>query len=253
MGTTFLTGASSGLGRSLALRLAADGEALAVVARRAELLDSLVLEIERAGGRALALACDVTDLGAVQDAVRRAEERLGPITRLVANAGGAEPTPVDGFTAAHVAAQLELNVLGVANCIEVVLPGMLARGAGHLVATSSLAGYRGLPASAAYSAAKGALTNLMEGLRVDLRPRGIDVTVLAPGFFQKRPGKDRRKRNRPLRMDLETASERAYRAIRARRAFYAFPKPLVALVWLARLLPAPIFDRVVAGRGPKLS
>ena len=254
MGATFLTGTSSGIGRSLARRLAADGEPVVVVARRAALLDSLVAEIEAAGGRAFAIPCDVTDRLAVHEAVRRAEARFGPITRLVANAGAPVVTRVDEFDAAHVAAVTELNLMGVVHCIEAVLPGMLKRGEGHIVATSSLAGVRGLPGTAAYSASKSALTTLLEGLRVDLRSRGVDVSVIAPGFVRKKPPPKsppkKKKANRPFRMELEPATERMHRAILARQPYFAFPRPLVALLWLARVLPARWVDRVVAGRGP---
>lgn len=250
MGMTFITGASSGIGRSLARRLAANRTPVVVVARRKALLDSLVEDIERAGGQAMAIACDVTDRAGVRDAVRRAEARFGPTSCLVANAGGASPTSVDEFSAAHLAAVLDLNLVGVANCIDAVLPGMLKRRSGHLVAVSSLAAYRGLPGSAAYSAAKAGLTNMMESLRIDLRSRGIDVTVLAPGFVRIKPGK-KKKRNRPLRLELEPATRLMHRAIIARKPYYAFPKSLAALVWLGRLMPAAIYDRVLEGRGPR--
>jgi len=146
-----------------------------------------------------------------------------------------------------VAAVVNLNLLGVANCIEAVLPGMLERRAGHLVAVSSLAAYRGLPGSAAYSAAKAGLTNMMESLRIDLRSRGVDVTVIAPGFVRNKPGT---KKARPLRLELEPATQLMHRAILARKPYYAFPKSLVALLWLSRLLPAAVYDRVLEGRGP---
>lgn len=250
MGMTILTGASSGIGRSLAKRLAAAGDPVAVVARRRELLDTLVEEIERAGGRAVAIACDVTDREAVREAVRQAEERLGPTTRLVANAGGADATDSAHLSAAHVAAVVDLNLIGVANCIEAVLPGMIERGDGHLVAMSSIASYRGLPNAGAYSAAKAALTNLMESLRIDLRDKGVDVTVLAPGFVRTKPGK--KKRNRPLILELEDATARMHRAIERRRSYYAFPKSLLAVMWLGWVLPPAVYDRIVGGRGPKI-
>lgn len=250
MGATLITGASSGIGRSLARRLAAGGEPVVVVARRRALLDSLAEEIVAAGGQALAIACDVTDRTSVRDAVHQGEARFGPTVRLIANAGGASPTAIDEFSAAELAAVVDLNLIGVANCIEAVLPGMLERRAGHLVAVSSLAAYRGLPASAAYSAAKAALTNMMESLRIDLRSRGVDVTVIAPGFVRTKPG-NTTKRNRPLRMELEAATRLMHGAIIARTPYYAFPRALVALAWLGRLLPASIYDRVLQGRGPR--
>jgi NADP-dependent 3-hydroxy acid dehydrogenase YdfG len=239
---TLLTGASSGIGRSLARRLA--GDPLALVARRKDLLDTLAAEIEAGGGRALALPCDVTDRAQVAAAVQEAEAGLGPIERLIANAGGGSKTDVQSFQAADVEAILGLNVVGVANCIEAVLPGMLARGGGHIVVTSSLAAWRGLPGAAAYSASKAALTAMMESLRIDLAPHGIDVTVLSPGFVRTRPGK----KGRPFEIGLEVATTRMARAIRARRRSYAFPLPLVLAQGFGSLLPAPLYDRLLARR-----
>ena len=245
MTVTLLTGASSGIGRSLALRLAEDP--LALVARRKALLDTLAAEIEAAGGQALALPCDVTDRAQVAAAVQAAEARFGPIERLIANAGGGRSTDVERFAAAEIEEILRLNVVGTANCIEAVLPGMLARGQGHIVVTSSLAAWRGLPGAAAYSAAKAALTAMMESLRIDLAPHGIDVTVLAPGFVRTKP----EKRRKPFQVDLEAATARMARAIRARRKSYAFPLPLVLALGFGRFLPAPLYDRLMRPRRSK--
>lgn len=251
MGTTIVTGASSGIGRSLARRIAAGGDPVVLLARRKELLDSLAAEIETAGGRALAVACDVTDRRAVGEAVRRGEEHFGPTATLIANAGGAgEATDAEHFSARAVAEVVNLNLIGVANCVEAVLPGMLQRRSGHLVAVSSLAAYRGLPGAGAYSAAKGALTNLMESLRVDLRGTGVDVTVLAPGFVRTKPKK--KKKNRPFLLDLEDATSLMHRAIKRRTPYYAFPRTLVLLIWLAWALPPTVYDRLLAGRGPRM-
>ena len=134
--------------------------------------------------------------------------------------------------------------MGVANCIEAVLPGMLARGRGHIVVTSSLAGWRGLPGAAAYSAAKAALTTMMESLRIDLAPHGVDVTVIAPGFVRTRADGKRK----PFEIGLEVATARMARAIRARRRSVAFPLPLVVAQGFGRLLPAPLYDRLLRGR-----
>jgi NAD(P)-dependent dehydrogenase (short-subunit alcohol dehydrogenase family) len=125
-----------------------------------------------------------------------------------------------------------------------VLPGMLARGRGHIGVTSSLAAWRGLPGAAGYSAAKAAVTAMMESLRIDLAPHGIDVTVLSPGFVGTRP----EKRRKPFQVDLEAATARMARAIKARRKAYAFPLPLVLGIGFGRLLPAPVYDRLLARR-----
>jgi short-subunit dehydrogenase len=240
MGVTVITGASSGMGRSLALALASRGETIVAVARREEMLDALARKIRSAGGCALALRCDVTVPEQVREVFARAEQRLGPIDRLVANAGGGGRTRVDAFDSGAIADMLALNVVGAAHCIEAVLPGMLARGRGHLVLMSSLAARRGLPGAAGYSAAKAALTALGEGLRAELRGRGVQVTVLMPGFVATRE----RRRPRPFEVSLEEATRRMVEAILARRRALAFPLPLVLLAGLLRLLPAGLSDRI---------
>lgn len=240
MAVTLVTGASSGIGRSLARRLAANGDFVVAMARRMEMLESLVAEITTAGGRALALQCDVTDRDQVVRACAEAARSAGPIDRLVANAGGGERMSVEDFRAGGVAQMLAVNVTGAANCIEAVLPSMLARGQGHIVIMGSLAAWRGIPGAAAYSAAKAAAATLAEGLRVELRPRGVDVTLLLPGFVATRE----RKRRRPFEVPLETATERMTGAILARKRTCAFPFPLVALATLLRWIPDWLYDRI---------
>jgi hypothetical protein len=252
MSVTFLTGASSGIGRSLALRLALQRETIAVVARRKPLLDTLVEEIGRGGGKALAIPCDVTDRACVFAAVEKTQTMLGPIDRLIANAGGGEPTFIDTFDAAHIQRVFTLNVGGTANCIEAVLPAMLQRGRGHIVAVSSLAAYRGLPSAAAYSAAKAALSNMIESLRIDLKPRGIAVTLICPGFV--RTHASTKKKWKPFQLETEEAVRLMARAIAARKPYYAFPLPLVLAAALGRMLPASLYDWMLTGRGrrPKI-
>lgn len=242
MGVTLITGASSGIGRSLARSLARRGETIVAVARRKELLDTLADEIKADGGRALALRCDVTLPAQVRDACAAALQAFGSIDRLIANAGGGERTSVDEFRASTVADMLTLNVIGAANCIEAVLPAMLARGHGHIVLMSSLAASRGLPGAAGYSAAKAALTSMGEGLRADLHGRGIRVTILAPGFVATREGR----KPRPFEVSLDAATERMTAAILARRRVCAFPLPLVLMAWMLRCLPAQISDWLAA-------
>jgi len=194
----------------------------------------------------------VTDRARVFTAVKETQTVLGPIDRLIANAGGGEPTFVDTFDAAQIQRVFGLNVGGTANCIEAVLPAMLQRGQGHIVAVSSLAAYRGLPSAAAYSAAKAALSNLIESLRIDLKPRGIAVTLICPGFVHTRlSAKQKRK---PFQLEVEEAARRMAHAIAARKPYYAFPLPLVFAAALGRMLPVSLYDWMLAGRGrrPKL-
>lgn len=250
MTVTVVTGASSGIGRSLARRLGARGDPVALLARRKDALDFVAAGIVEAGGSAIALPCDVTDATQVASAVREAEAALGPVERLVANAGGGAPTFVDEFRAADVAAMLDLNVLGTARCIEAVLPGMLERRRGHLIAISSLAASRGLPTAAGYTAAKAALDNLMESLRIDLRGRGVDVTLISPGPVRIRAHS---KKPHAYSIALDDALDRMLAAIDARDAQLRFPSLVSNAARVGRWLPAWLYDRLLAGRGRKPS
>jgi len=238
-----VTGASSGLGAGLARRLARSGYAVALAARRAERLEELAAAVRDAGGKALALACDVREQGEVRAAVDATVRELGPVDLLVANAGISGTTPTGAFSAQVVENVMRTNFLGPVYAVEAVLPSMLERRAGQLVAVGSLAGYGGPPKSAAYSASKGALHNFFESLRVDLRGTGVDVTVITPGYVRT----DLTAKNEfrmPLLVELEDAVERMMRGIERRDALVAFPLPLFAAVWMAQVLPAAIYDRI---------
>src|SRR5262249_54383520 len=161
-------------GRQLALTLAAEGARIAALDRQAEGLDALAAELK---GKPLACAvADVTDLPGLRAAVARLEGELGPTDLLVANAGIGRETPALTFRAEDIAEQINVNLIGVANSIDAVLPGMRERRRGHLAALSSLASYRGLPLMAGYCASKAGVNALLDALRVELRPLGIAVT-----------------------------------------------------------------------------
>ncbi|HET7313156.1 SDR family NAD(P)-dependent oxidoreductase [Salinisphaera sp.] len=241
---TLITGASQGIGYSLARQLARRGEAVAVLARRRPELDELVARIRADGGRAMAVAADVTDRTALTAAVDRVRAEFGPVTRLVANAGGGTPTHVSAYDAETIERTIRLNLIGTANAVGAVIDDMLARRQGHLVAMGSLAAMRGLPTAAAYSAAKAGVANFMESLAIDLRGSGVDVTLLEPGFIA-RPGA----RKRRLRMPMEAATERMAAAILARRRRWRGPSSLVVAAGILRLLPFSLYSRVLANQG----
>ncbi|MDP6540385.1 MAG: SDR family NAD(P)-dependent oxidoreductase [Planctomycetota bacterium] len=242
---TFITGASSGIGRALALRLAAEGDAMALAARRADLLADLAETITAEGGRALALACDVTDRRSVEAAVASCEGELGPIDRLVVNAGIGSPSPGTDFVTRHVEKTLEVNLLGAVNTIGAVLPAMVERDLGHVIGISSLAGYRGLPGAAAYCASKAALSTLLESLRMDLRRTGVAVTTVCPGFVRT-PMTDRNRFPMPFMVEVDDAARTIARAIASRRAFCAFPRSMALAMAAMRLVPRPLYEWVAA-------
>lgn len=244
----FITGASSGLGRGLALRLARDGYRVALAARRHEALQDAAREIRAAGGEALPLTVDVADRDAVLAGVDACRRELGPVDLLVANAGISIMTRPESLDSLEVERVMRVNFLGAVYAVEAVLPEMLERDRGHLVAVGSLAGYSGLPLTAAYSASKGALHNFFESLRLDLRKSGVDVTMITPGYV-KTPLTDRNDHSMPFLLETEDAVDRMVRAIRRRRPLHSFPLPLAALVWLAQILPAGVYDAIASRKG----
>ncbi len=139
---------------------------------------------------------------------------------------------------------VRVNLIGAAYAIEAVLPEMLRRGRGHLVGVSSLAAYRGLPGSSGYCATKAGLSALLEALRPELKPRGIAVTTVHPGFVRT-PMTAGAKHPQPFLMDVEPAARIIVRGIEAGRRRIDFPMPMVALMTLVRLMPGPIYDRVI--------
>jgi short-subunit dehydrogenase len=202
-------------------------------------------EVERAGGEALALAADVRDVAEVKKAGERVRERWGRIDVLVANAGMSTTTAGTDLDAGEAGEVISINVLGVINSVAAVLPSMIARGEGQLVAISSLAAYRGLPKSGAYSASKAAVSTLFESLRVDLRRSGVDVTVIHPGFIRT-PMTAGRKKRLPFLLEVDDAACRILRAIERRARTYAFPWQLASIVRLIKHFPGALYDRLAA-------
>jgi short-subunit dehydrogenase len=243
----FITGASSGIGRSLAIELGRRGAALGLLARRAETLREIVSEVEAAGGRALALPVDVKDANAVRGAAEQVREKFGRVDVLVANAGIGVTADARDLRPAEVADVIGVNVLGAVNSVAAVLPEMAEQKSGQLVVISSLAAYRGLPKSAAYCASKAAVSAFFESLRVDLRGSGVDVTIIHPGFI-KTPLTAGRQAQMPYLMELDDAVKKIVRAIEAHKKSYAFPWQLATVVRAAMLMPSSLYDRIIIKR-----
>lgn len=245
--TVFITGASSGIGRALAVELGRKGAALGLLARRAETLHEIAVEVEKAGGRALALPADVRDADAVRRAADELRARFNRVDVMVANAGIVPTTHVLDLRSEDLADVMSVNVVGAVNSVTAVLPEMVEQGSGQLVAISSLAAYRGLPKSGAYCASKAALSAFFESLRIDLRGTGVDVTIIHPGFI-KTPVTEGRAARMPYLMELDDAVRKIIRAIESRKKSYAFPWQLASIVRAAMLFPIPLYDRIVSKR-----
>jgi short-subunit dehydrogenase len=246
-----LTGAARGIGRALASELGAHEYRLALIDVEAEGLVRAEDELRAEGVTVAARPADVRDREAVQEAVRALEGRVGPVEIVVPCAGVGTLMSVHDLDMPGLRTMLEVNVLGVAHTIEAVLPGMMARRAGHIVGISSVASFRGLPWMAGYSASKAALSTYLEGLRPALKLRGIAITTVCPGFVRTAMTADTPFR-RPVRM-LEPAEAARYirRAIERRPRDYVFPPSAAIGMGLLRRLPNRVFDWMMDRAGPR--
>jgi short-subunit dehydrogenase len=244
--TVFITGASGGIGGEIARQLGKKGATLGLLARRREMLDQLCAEVETLGGKARSFAADVTEEKAVRDAVQDFRNEFGKTDVLIANAGiGGGSVRPEQLNSTDFTRVVNVNLIGAVNSISAVLPAMIERKSGHLVAISSLAAYRGLPKSASYCASKAAMTALFESLRIDLRGSGVTVTTIHPGFI-KTPLTAGREVQMPFLLELSDGAARIIKIIERRKAIAAFPFPLSTFVRVAQIFPAWLYDRIAA-------
>lgn len=244
-----ITGASSGIGHALAVELAGRGARLGLVARRKEVLDKIADEIramrkegsESGSAQVLPVAADVQDRESLRAAAEKIHSEFGQVDVLVANAGIGVTNDGAELDAAKLASVINVNVIGAANSVAAVLPEMVARRSGHLVVISSLAAYRGLPKSAAYCASKAAVSAMFESLRLDVFAKGIEVTIIHPGFIRT-PLTAGRQAKLPWLLEVEDAVKKMADAIEARKKSYAFPWQLAAIVRAGMIMPNFMYD-----------
>ena len=177
-----VTGASSGIGRATAVALGRRGVRVVCAARRADRLDELAEAIIDAGGKALAVRCDVTERDEVESMVAVARETFGPIDCLINNAGVMPLSYMDACKVDDWVQMVEVNVNGVLHGVGAVLHEMIERRSGHIINVSSVAGRKVFPGGAVYCATKFAVHALSEGLRQELAQFDVRVTTIAPGL-----------------------------------------------------------------------
>lgn len=245
--TAFITGASSGIGASLAKLLARQGITVAIAARREHELRALAVEIESQGGRAHVVPVDVGDPEAITAAVQDADRELSGLDLVIANAGVAKQRNSTKLVWDDCASMLSVNVIGATATLVAAIPAMVDRGRGHLVGVSSIAAYRGLPKLAVYSASKAYLSAMLQGMRVDLAKKGIHVTDVRPGYVRTAMNEGAGKL--PFEMHPDEAAQQIFDAILAGKAVHAFPLPVAAAMRSIAALPQGLWDRVA----PRLS
>ena len=231
-GAAWVTGASAGIGRAVALRLAAEGWTVYATARNEEKLQSLHAE---GGERIIPTPGDVTDSEAMAGIVARIDGAEG-LALAIFNAGIYVPMRAQEFTAEAAAQHFGVNLQGVVNGLAPAMQGMIARKTGCLALIASVAGYRGLPKAAAYGATKAALINMAEALAYDLHPAGVRISVINPGFVET----DATAVNdfdMPFLMQTDEAATRIVDGLKTTAIEIAFPRRFAFILKTMRSLP----------------
>jgi short-subunit dehydrogenase len=241
-----ITGASTGIGRQLALDYGKQGAALWLLARSEEKLVALAEAIRQSGGEATVLVCNATieaDLLAAFDA---AQSSSGGFDLVIANAGWGGKMKYPGENNIKVLNQvIDLNFRASTQTLEYFARHMVIAKHGHLVGVTSIAGFRGLPSSAAYSATKGALISYLESLRFSVQPFGVKVTDVRPGFVRT-PMTEKNQIPMPFLMDVDQASRKIIMALERGRKRFTFPWQMAIFVHVVKALPDFIFDWAAA-------
>jgi len=238
-----ITGASSGIGAALARRYANSSAVLGLVARRRDLLEQLAA--------ALPVSCeiypaDVWDAGALSAAALHFTGRHGVPSVVIANAGVSMGTLTD-FADDTLAFQevMDINLIGMVNTFQPFLAGMRDAGRGTLAGIASVAGYRGLPGAAAYSASKAAVITYLESLRLELRASGLRVVTISPGFIDT-PMTEKNPYPMPFRMNAEAAAEHIATLIARGRSYAVIPWQMAIVSRVLRAMPNWLYDRLFA-------
>lgn len=244
-----VTGAANGIGRALCRKIGREGGHVGMIDRDAAQLETLYVELKQANVSCFSVVADVGDRTEYRAAVKRIVEAFGPIDMLIVAAGICDIINFDDLQISKLEHILQTNFLGVVYAIESVLPDMLHRGEGRIVAIVSLTALLPIPFENAYSASKAAVAAYLQSLRAPLWRRGIQVVSVYPGFV--RTGlllnlvERTNGRIPPGSISAETAARRIVSGLRRNRRVIAFPRRTVWPAYLIRWLPAAIQDQIV--------
>jgi short-subunit dehydrogenase len=242
-----ITGATSGIGYSLAKLLPKENCSLALIARSENILDDLITRLQF--DKAKAYKCDVGKPDDVKNTFGKIKKDFNKIDIAILNAGVSQRADIKNFSSASAKEIFNTNVLGVVNCIEQLLPDFIADRKGMIVGVSSLSDARGFPRSGFYSASKSAVSFLMESLRVELKPFGIKVLNVKPGFV-KTPMTDKNEFHMPFLMDVDKASRIIIDGIKKEKKIIQFPLPIVLGSKLLKIMPDFLFDYLMSRKLP---
>jgi short-subunit dehydrogenase len=247
----FITGASSGIGQALAGRFYQAGWRLALVARRTAEIESWAHAQELDEARYAIYGADVANIDSAVAAGEACLAQQGVPDVVIANAGisigvdTAERADLD-----MIARTFATNNTGLAATFHPFITAMTRRGSGALVGIASVGGIRGMPGHGAYCASKAAVISYCESLRGELRLTGVKVVTISPGYIDT-PLTQRNRYPMPFLMAPEQFADRAFHAIEAGVSYRVIPWQMGVVAKILRLLPNPVFDRLLAGRPRK--
>jgi short-subunit dehydrogenase len=245
-GVVWVTGASSGIGREVAAQSASAGWTVAISARRREELESLAAAHP---GRMIVAPVDITNPASVRDTLAGIEAQGRPIARAVLNAGIYIRDTARDFDVEKFKAQVDVNLIGTANCLAAALPLLLARQAGQIGIVGSVAGLNGLPAAVTYCTTKAGLIAMAQSLKFDLDRAGVGISIILPGFV-KTPATAGNAYPMPYLMEVEDAARALLKGLDAGKFLIAFPWQLAWTLRFLRILPpAAYFALVKRGTG----
>lgn len=243
-GVAWITGASTGLGRELALQMAALGYDVAATARGEDALSELERDSAALEGTVRAFACDVTDRAAMAETVGAIEAQAGPVRLAVFNAGIYIPTHGEALAPEDFDKTFAVNLTGVLNGLAPVVERMKAHGRGQVVIVASVSGYSGLPSASAYGATKAALINMAESLSFDFSKMNIRIQVVNPGFVDT-PATEQNAYEMPYLMPVEKAAARMLAGIENGGFEITFPRRFTWQLKLLRILPHPLYFAIM--------
>ncbi len=247
----FITGASSGIGQTLALKFHQSGYRLGLVARRTEEVKSWASAHNISASSYEIYSADVSDVDSIVAAGQACMLRQGVPDVVIANAG----ISIGMDSAIHadlevMARTFATNNIGVAATFQPFINAMVQRGSGALVGIGSVAGIRGLPGHGAYCASKAAVIAYCESLRGELNASGVKVVTICPGYIDT-PLTQKNSYAMPFLMQPEAFAEKAFQAIEAGDSYRVIPWQMGVVAKLLRLLPNTLFDKALAGRARK--
>lgn len=248
----FITGASSGIGLALARHYARMGHVVGLVARRENRLSQVAAEL---GKMAHIYCLDIRDRHALHEAARSFMQSVGSVDIVIANAGVSAGTLTEHQEDFEVFKDIfDVNVLSMVATFEPFVDHMISNGKGILVGVSSVAGVRGLPGAGAYSASKSAVTTYCESLRLELKPKGVAVVTLAPGYVVSEMTAHNPYKM-PFLMQTDEFVGKATQAIAARRSYAVIPWQMSLVAKIMRMLPDWLYDKLAlnAPRKPRRS